>query len=84
MPEADRPSTIGLVAAWLTPLWTTLLIAGGYSAAFGWRPEGALLMLAGFLGQVAGHAIMGLTEYRRVMRRSWPDVRPLEDDDDEW
>jgi hypothetical protein len=40
-------------------------------------------MLAGVCGNVAGHLLMGITEYRRVMRRSWPKVLPLEDDD-EW
>jgi hypothetical protein len=33
---------------------------------------------------IGGHLLMGVSEYRRVMRRPWPNVSPLEDDDDDW
>jgi hypothetical protein len=81
MEDHDRPAAIAVAAAYLAYVWTALLCVGGFGAAVGWRP-GVVLMLAGVIGFVAGHLIMGVTEYRRIMRRPWPKVRPLEDDDD--
>jgi hypothetical protein len=31
---------------------------------------------------LSGHLVVGLVEYRRTMRRPWPQVPPLADDDD--
>jgi hypothetical protein len=72
---------VAVVAAWLSLFWMIVLIVGGYGAAFGWRP-GAYLMLTAVVGFLAGHLVVGLTEYRRVMGRPWPRVPPLDDDDD--
>lgn len=58
-----------------------LLIAGAYGGALGWRVA-ALVMLAAVSGQIGGHLLVGLTEYRRAMRRPWPKVQPAQDDDD--
>jgi hypothetical protein len=69
-----------VIAARLSPIWLLLLIVGFYGGLLGWRAA-AFLMLAGVCGRIAGHLLMGITEYRRIMRRSWPEVRPLEDDD---
>ena len=80
--DRDRPSAIVVVVARLGLVWLVLLVVGFYGGALGWR-GGAFVMLAGVCGNVAGHLLMGITEYRRVMRRPWPSVRPLEDDD-EW
>jgi hypothetical protein len=80
--DLDRPSGIVVIAARLGHIWLLSLAVGFYVGALGWR-VGAFLMLAGVCGNVAGHLLMGITEYRRVMRRPWPKVRPLEDDD-EW
>lgn len=63
MENQDRPATIAVAAAYLDYLWTALLCVGGLGAALGWRP-GVVLLLAGLIGFVAGHLIMGLTEYR--------------------
>ena len=81
MKDQERPSAFAVVAAWLSPLWQLVLIVGGYCAAFGWRP-GAYLLLTALLGLIGGHLVMGITEYRRIMRRPWPQVAPLDDDDD--
>jgi hypothetical protein len=62
-------------------LWLLAMMVGMYGAAFGWRP-GAYVLLTALLGQLVGHLAMGITEYRRVMRRPWPEVAALEDDDD--
>jgi hypothetical protein len=83
MENQDRPARSAIAAAYLSYVWTALLCVGGFGAALGWRP-GVVFMLAGVSGFVAGHLIMGLTEYRRIMRRPWPKVSPLDDDDDDW
>lgn len=83
MEDQDRPAAIAIGAAYLAYVWAALLCVGGFGAALGWRP-GVVLMLAGVSGFVAGHLIMGFTEYRRIMRRPWPKVRPLDDDEDDW
>jgi hypothetical protein len=80
--DRDRPSAIVVVVARLGLVWLVLLVVGFYGGALGWR-GGAFVMLAGVCGNVAGHLLMGITEYRRIMGRPWPKVRPLEDDD-EW
>jgi hypothetical protein len=71
-----------VVAARLGLIWLLLMIVGFYGGALGWR-GGAFLMLAGVCGNVGGHLLMGITKYRRIMRRPWPKVRPLADDE-EW
>ena len=81
MKEQERPSTFAIAAARPSSLWLLVMIVGIYGAAFGWRP-GAYVMLTALLGLVGGHLVMGITEYRRVMRRPWPQVAPLDDDDD--
>ena len=80
--DRDRPSAIVVVVARLGLVWLVLLVVGFYGGALGWR-GGAFVMLAGVCGNVAGHLLMGITEYRRIMGRPWPKVRSLEDDD-EW
>jgi hypothetical protein len=42
----------------------------------------AYLALAGFVATVAVHLSVAVVNYRRVMRREWPKVEPLDDDDD--
>jgi hypothetical protein len=81
MNDQDRPSAFAIVAARLSPVWLLMLIVGAYGAAFGWQP-GAYFMLTAFLGLVGGHLVMGISEYRRIMGRPWPQVAPLDDDDD--
>jgi hypothetical protein len=39
-------------------------------------------MLAAVCGTIAGHLLIGVSEYRRIMRRPWPKVPPLDDEDD--
>jgi hypothetical protein len=58
-----------------------VMYAGIAAAVFGWKPS-AWLMLSGAAGFGAIHLAGGIVEYRRVMRRPWPRVAPLPDDDD--
>ena len=44
---------------------------------------GVLLALVGFGGYVGMHLVVGIVGYRQTMRRPWPKVPPVEDDD-EW
>ena len=61
---------------------TLLLLAGAVGAILlDWR-TGALIAAAAVIGSIAMHVLQGIASYRRVMRRPWPQVPPLEDDDD--
>ena len=82
MADDERPNVFALIAARLSPLWLIVMTVGLCAAAYGWRP-GAYLLITAVLGYIATHLLIGVTEYRRVMRRAWPKVSPLEDDD-EW
>ena len=55
-------------------------IAGGYAALLGWR-DGVFLLLAWALLTFAWHLVVGVTAYRAVMARPWPEVAPLPADD---
>jgi hypothetical protein len=79
--DPDRPSAIAVIAARSGLVWLVLLVGGGYAAVLGWR-GGAFLMLAAVCGTISGHLLIGVSEYRRIMRRPWPDVAPLDDEDD--
>lgn len=57
-------------------------MSGVYAAAFGHR-FGAYLLLSGFALTLVIHLALGVVGYREVMNRPWPQVPPLEDDD-EW
>lgn len=76
--ERPRPR---LLSGALSLVWSVGMLAGAYGAALGWRP-GAFVMVAALFGYVVGHLLTGLSEYRRVMRRPWPAVPPITDDDD--
>ncbi len=83
----DRPapgmpvSRIVIAVARLSPIWMVCLIVGFYGGLLGWR-GGAFLMLTAVVGSISCHLVIGITSYRSVMRRPWPKVAPLDDDDD--
>jgi hypothetical protein len=58
------------------------MLVGGIGAALvGWRP-GAFVAIAGALLMFAEQLVFSGWHYRRTMRRPWPKVTPIEDDDD--
>lgn len=69
-----------MVVGRLGLLWMLLMLVGFYGALLGWR-GGAFIALAGVCGSIGGHLVVGVSAYRSVMRRPWPDVAPLVDDD---
>lgn len=71
-----------LSKAWtLTPhVCGAVMLVGIYGALMNWR-IGAYLAVAGVFGMIAGHVVIGLIAYRRVMARPWPKVPPLSNDD---
>jgi len=81
MDNRGQPGRITVVVSRLNPILMLLLVAGAYGGALGSR-VGAFAMLAAVCCRVGGHLLVGLTEYRRTMRRPWPKVPPLDDDDD--
>ena len=44
---------------------------------------GVFLLLAGVIGGAGMRLAFGVVNYRRTMRRPWPSVPPI-DDEDEW
>ena len=70
------------IATFARLAFSAATVAGALTAVAGWRP-GVVIMLAGFVGTLAAHLLVGISGYRRAMRRPWPDVRPLVDED-EW
>ena len=81
MAPADDLGPVAVFATRLGFVWLVLLIAGFYGGLLGWR-AGGFLMLAAVCGMIGGHLLTGASVYRRVMRRPWPNVPPLDDDDD--
>jgi hypothetical protein len=60
-----------------------LLFGGLFLVLFALRLA-TFLMLAGAIGMFGTRLVVGVIEYRRTMRRPWPRVPPIEEDDDEW
>lgn len=60
-----------------------LILIGVYAAFLGWRTGGFVAIGAALAIPVVNvsYAIRG---YRRIMKRPWPKVPPIEEDDDEW
>ena len=57
------------------------LAIGLFVAAMG-HPIGAYLLISGLLLQLSLDVLVGVASYRDVMNRPWPDVTPLDEDDD--
>jgi hypothetical protein len=57
------------------------IIGGLYAGVLGSR-WGAYVALGGFTVHIALHHTAAIVMYRGVMRRPWPKVAPLDDDDD--
>jgi hypothetical protein len=68
-------------AGWAEGVFMLLLLLGAGAAIAG-RSWGIVLALVGLAGVVGLHLLVGVRGYRRVMRRPWPKVKPIEDDDD--
>jgi hypothetical protein len=61
-----------------------LLLSGGVLIIAFDPPPAPFLLLAGAIGLFGTRLVFAVVEYRRTMRRPWPRVPPIEDDDDEW
>jgi hypothetical protein len=60
----------------------TVVVFGGVVVVVFAPRLAAVLILAGVIGLFATRLAVGVVEYRRTMRRPWPKVPPVEDDDD--
>jgi hypothetical protein len=61
-----------------------LLIVGGMVIAVLGPTWGIILTVGGVVAYFLLNLVVGVVGYRSVMRRPWPRVKPLEDDDDDW
>ena len=59
-----------------------LLVGGAVVAVTTGATLAAVLLVAVMLGRIATDLVVGLIGYRNAMRRPWPRVEPLVDDDD--
>ena len=60
-----------------------LVLYGGVFAGLAFQSRtAAYVALAGFLTTLTVHVLVAVVYYRQVMRREWPKVAPLADDDD--
>jgi hypothetical protein len=76
-----RPTAARLFAGPADVWFALAVIAAGIAAAAGWRPAAYLLIAALGLRLVA-HLAAGFAGFRSAMERPWPQVRPLNDEDD--
>jgi hypothetical protein len=78
----DEPRSDRLDALWhvLGTLVTGAIIIGGFAAVAGWTPA-AWILVAVVAAAVVGHVVIAVLRYRQIMRRPWPKVEPLTDDD---
>jgi len=77
MEELTRPERALSLASGAFLLLTIVSIL---SAVLGWD-DGAYIAVLGVLGVVLSDLVRGVSAYRRVMARPWPDVPALDDDD---
>ena len=78
--SSDPHPAVLLLARGVGWLIAVFLAVGVFLAPF-WMP-GVFLALGAVVALFAIHLVAGIVGYRRIMRRSWPQVPPLEDDDD--
>jgi hypothetical protein len=77
--DASSPPLERLWSASGILLQAALLL--GILLAVAEKRVGAWLLLAAVVGLVAAHLAISLVAYRQIMRRPWPQVEPLSDDD---
>lgn len=80
--DPPLPRAVSLLVRIAAPLAMAGILAGFLTAIAGWR-IGAFVMLGAVCLDFTWHLAAGIAGYRSVMRRPWPKVAPL-DDDDEW
>jgi hypothetical protein len=82
----SRPGLTGretLLSVVLTALTGALFAAVTAAVLFRWEPA-AWAIVAIITAEFAVYLVVAVIFYRRTMRREWPKVEPLTDDDDDW
>jgi Na+/melibiose symporter-like transporter len=79
-PRRDRLDSLWQV---LGTVATGAVVIGAFAALAGWSPA-AWILVAVVAAAVVGHLVVAILRYRKIMRRPWPKVEPLPDDDDDW
>jgi hypothetical protein len=62
----------------------TLLLLLGLPVLLVSSRLGLLLIVVGMAGYFLTQLTVSIVGYRQTMRRPWPKVPPVEDDDDDW
>jgi hypothetical protein len=79
----ERPSQWMVVGVHAWTLANVVLYGSVFAAfVFESRPA-AFIAIVAFAAVLAMHVLLAVVEYRRTMRRPWPNVPPLLDDDDD-
>jgi hypothetical protein len=80
---AAKPTAVEWAFVLEAHVFMVLIVAGVISGLAGWRPA-AILLVGAIVVRVATHLTASAITYRRTMRRPWPAVSPLSDEDDDW
>jgi hypothetical protein len=78
-----KPSKLDYIRAWSDLALMVPLLFGVLGGLLLGSRVGAIVALIALCASLTLHVMNGLIEYRRVMRRPWPRVEPLDDDDDD-
>jgi integral membrane sensor domain MASE1 len=79
--DPSRSDRLGSLWQVLGTAVTGAIVVAAFAAIAGWGPAGWILVAA-VAAAVVGHVVIAALRYRQVMRRPWPKVEPLTDDDD--
>jgi hypothetical protein len=79
----DSSARARVIGSTLGGIFTGLILVGVLIALLG-ATWGIVLTLAGLFAYFLLNIAVGIIGYRGLIRRSWPKVPPIEDDDDDW
>jgi hypothetical protein len=81
--EDERPPQWMVIGVYVYAIAWFFLYASAF-VGFAFQSRLAVLTaVAAFAAVLTFHLVAGIIEYRKTMRRPWPDVQPLPDDDDD-
>jgi hypothetical protein len=78
--SSRRESGLAYLWSGADALGTMLILVGVVAAVLGWRPS-AWLLVGTVTALIWGRVAIAAVAYRWTMRRPWPQVQPLTDDD---
>jgi hypothetical protein len=81
--KEGRPPLWMIIGVYLWSLAGFVLYGSVFAGLVFESRRAAMIAIGAFATVLATHLLVSVVEYRRTMRRPWPDVPPLFDDDDD-